>query len=144
MSFADERAITFADLPGIVESGAVAGAEGRSGGAGQRMLRHAERARLLLVLVDLFGFQLRAASSSGARLTPFYCALDSLALLNRVRTPHVRTHLRVPVECRLCSAPHYARELEDEESALRVHTLSADTLDLETTRSGLLLVIHCS
>lgn len=79
LSFADDRSISVADLPGVIEGAHV----GR--GAGHQFLRHAERAHLLLLVVDLFGFQLRASGSSGSRLTPFRSAIETLALLNRVR-----------------------------------------------------------
>ncbi len=63
--------ISMADLPGLIE-GAY-----RNVGMGHQFLKHVERTSLLLVVVDVTGFQLNQES-------PYRTAFETVILLNRV------------------------------------------------------------
>jgi len=68
--FPDLRRITFADLPGLIE-----GAH-QNEGMGHAFLKHVERTRVLLLVVDVNGFQFRPHS-------PLRSPLETILILNR-------------------------------------------------------------
>ena len=68
--FEDLRRITFADLPGLIE-----GAH-QNLGMGHSFLKHVERTRALMFVVDINGFQMKSTS-------PLRSALQTILILNR-------------------------------------------------------------
>ncbi|XP_054847575.1 GTP-binding protein 10 [Eublepharis macularius] len=66
--YADHKQITVADLPGLIE-----GAHANKG-RGHKFLKHVERTKQLLFVVDISGFQLSAK-------TPFRTAFETIMLL---------------------------------------------------------------
>ncbi|KAH3721511.1 GTP-binding protein 10-like [Dreissena polymorpha] len=70
MEYADYRQITVADLPGLIEGAHL------NYGLGHQFLKHVERTKMLLFIVDINGFQLSANHEART-------AFETLLLLNK-------------------------------------------------------------
>ena len=70
MSYEDEREITMADLPGLIEGAHI------NLGLGHRFLKHVERTTCNVFVIDIQGFQLNANSVHRT-------AFETLVLLNK-------------------------------------------------------------
>lgn len=102
LCFQDERVIAMADLPGLIE-----GAHYNIG-MGHRFLKHVERTKMLIFVVDIQGFQLHTTS---VRRTAF----ETIILLNRELELYNPELVRKPCLCLINKMDTYrAKETLDD------------------------------
>jgi serine/threonine-protein kinase OSR1/STK39 len=84
--FDDFRRIAFADLPGLIEGAHL------NEGMGHKFLKHVERTRVLLFVVDINGFQFKPEH-------PFRSAFETVLLLNRELELYKEELMNKPALC---------------------------------------------
>lgn len=84
VQYEDFRALSMADLPGLIE-----GAHANFG-MGHKFLRHIERSKLILMIVDAHGFQLSMGH-------PNRSAIETIALLNKELELYDPSYLEKPM-----------------------------------------------
>jgi serine/threonine-protein kinase OSR1/STK39 len=72
LEYPDLRTISIVDLPGLLEMAHA------NRGLGHSFLRHVERTKILLIMIDVQGFQLDHKN-------PYRTPLETFLLLNKVR-----------------------------------------------------------
>lgn len=77
IEYPDLRQISIADLPGLIEMAHA------NFGLGHKFLKHIERTRMLVVMVDIFGFQLSPRHPKRSFLETIYALNKELELYDR-------------------------------------------------------------
>lgn len=114
MEYEDLRQISIADLPGLIE-----GAHANFG-LGHKFLKHVERTRILVVLVDIFGFQLSPKHAKRNYLETIYALNKELELYDRniLEKPAVLLLNKIDVEGAAQELGKYEGMLDDLQKGL--------------------------
>lgn len=109
IEYEDYRQITIADLPGLIE-----GAH-RNIGMGHEFLRHVERTSLLLLIVDIFGFQLSVKYHKRNCLENVYALNKELELYDKtlLEKPAVLLVNKMDMDGSFEEFSRYIKDFED-------------------------------